>query len=196
MCWFSVDWCVLLTWRMVSKLNVSPFHNVNSPLDAPVTSLRPSGVHCTQDTINCRLKHFNECYKSLTLTLVLAPKPPNLYKNISITSINRHFQNDHALVNKWASSRTKLHMLALLTQTQNIGHLILLVDWRINFVVTLLTGLSMRQWGGNICNMPRIYLHIKHHSFKICRITVEDICYYLICIQLHSLSDYIAHRVE
>lgn len=29
---------------MVSKLNVSPFHNVNSPELAPVTSRRPSGV--------------------------------------------------------------------------------------------------------------------------------------------------------
>lgn len=40
---------------------------------------------------------------------------------------------------------------AILTQTQNIGHLILLVDWRTNFVVTLFTGLSVRQCGGNIC---------------------------------------------
>lgn len=33
------------TCRMVSKLNVSPFHRVNSPLEAPVTRRRPSGVH-------------------------------------------------------------------------------------------------------------------------------------------------------
>ena len=35
----------LLTCKIVSKLKVSPFHKVNSPLDAPVTNLRPSGVH-------------------------------------------------------------------------------------------------------------------------------------------------------
>lgn len=32
---------------MVSKLNVSPFHKVNSPLEEPVSSRRPSGVHLT-----------------------------------------------------------------------------------------------------------------------------------------------------
>lgn len=31
---------------MVSKLNVRPFHNVNSPLVEPVSTRRPSGVHC------------------------------------------------------------------------------------------------------------------------------------------------------
>lgn len=45
--------CKLHTCNIVSKLNVSPFHRVNSPLDAPVTRRRPSGVHCntghTQD---------------------------------------------------------------------------------------------------------------------------------------------------
>jgi hypothetical protein len=35
---------------MVSKLKVSPFHNVNSPLDAPVINLLPSGVHVRQKT--------------------------------------------------------------------------------------------------------------------------------------------------
>lgn len=30
---------------MVSKLKVSPFQSVNSPLDAPVTKRLPSGVH-------------------------------------------------------------------------------------------------------------------------------------------------------
>lgn len=30
---------------MVSKLKVNPFHNVNSPVEAPVTRRRPSGVH-------------------------------------------------------------------------------------------------------------------------------------------------------
>lgn len=30
---------------MVSKLKVRPFHRVNSPLEAPVTRRRPSGVH-------------------------------------------------------------------------------------------------------------------------------------------------------
>mmetsp|Transcript_26849 Transcript_26849/g.70498 ORF Transcript_26849/g.70498 Transcript_26849/m.70498 type:complete len:246 (+) Transcript_26849:966-1703(+) len=34
--------------KIVSKLNVSPFHSVNSPVDAPVISLRPSGVHLRQ----------------------------------------------------------------------------------------------------------------------------------------------------
>lgn len=33
---------------MVSKLKVSPFQRVNSPLDEPVTNLRPSGVQRTQ----------------------------------------------------------------------------------------------------------------------------------------------------
>lgn len=31
--------------KIVSKLNVRPFHNVNSPLDEPVMRRRPSGVH-------------------------------------------------------------------------------------------------------------------------------------------------------
>lgn len=39
----------LLTCKIVSKLNVSPFHNVNSPELAPVTSLLPSGVHAMQN---------------------------------------------------------------------------------------------------------------------------------------------------
>jgi hypothetical protein len=30
---------------MVSKLKVKPFHNVNSPEDAPVIKRLPSGVH-------------------------------------------------------------------------------------------------------------------------------------------------------
>lgn len=33
---------------MVSKLKVRPFHNVNSPLEAPVTSRLPSGVQAMQ----------------------------------------------------------------------------------------------------------------------------------------------------
>ncbi|KAI4786857.1 hypothetical protein KUCAC02_036847 [Chaenocephalus aceratus] len=37
---------------MVSKLKVSPFHRVNSPLEAPVTSRRPSGVHCREQEVN------------------------------------------------------------------------------------------------------------------------------------------------
>lgn len=37
-----------VTCKMVSKLKVSPFHSVNSPLEAPVTRRRPSGVHCTE----------------------------------------------------------------------------------------------------------------------------------------------------
>lgn len=39
----------LLTCNIVSKLNVRPFHNVNSPELAPVTNLRPSGVHAMQN---------------------------------------------------------------------------------------------------------------------------------------------------
>lgn len=35
---------------MVSKLKVSPFHKVNSPLEAPVTNRLPSGVHLTTNT--------------------------------------------------------------------------------------------------------------------------------------------------
>lgn len=31
--------------KIVSKLNVVPFHNVNSPVEVPVNSLLPSGVH-------------------------------------------------------------------------------------------------------------------------------------------------------
>lgn len=38
-----------LTCNMVSKLKVKPFHNVNSPELAPVTSLLPSGVHAIQN---------------------------------------------------------------------------------------------------------------------------------------------------
>jgi hypothetical protein len=36
---------VNVTCNIVSKLKVSPFHRVNSPLEAPVTNLLPSGVH-------------------------------------------------------------------------------------------------------------------------------------------------------
>lgn len=36
------------TCRIVSKLNVRPFHNVNSPLEAPVTRRLPSGVQAIQ----------------------------------------------------------------------------------------------------------------------------------------------------
>jgi len=38
------------TCRIVSKLNVSPFHNVNSPLEAPVIRRLPSGVQVRQNT--------------------------------------------------------------------------------------------------------------------------------------------------
>ena len=38
---------VSCAWRMVSKLNVSPFHSVNSPLVDPVKTRRHSGVHCS-----------------------------------------------------------------------------------------------------------------------------------------------------
>lgn len=38
----------IFTCRIVSKLKVRPFHKVNSPLDAPVTRRRPSGVQSTQ----------------------------------------------------------------------------------------------------------------------------------------------------
>ena len=67
-----------LTCRMVSKLKVSPFQRVNSPLEAPVMSRRPSGVQA-------RLK---------------------------------------------------------------IGHRILLVEVRMNLVVTALIGLSRKKRGG------------------------------------------------
>ena len=38
------------TCKIVSKLNVNPFHRVNSPLEAPVINRRPSGVHVRQNT--------------------------------------------------------------------------------------------------------------------------------------------------
>lgn len=41
---------MLHTCKIVSKLNVKPFHNVNSPELAPVINLRPSGVHATVNT--------------------------------------------------------------------------------------------------------------------------------------------------
>ena len=46
--------CIALTglsWacKIVSKLKVSPFHRVNSPLEAPVISLLPSGVQERQN---------------------------------------------------------------------------------------------------------------------------------------------------
>jgi hypothetical protein len=36
---------VSCAWRMVSKLKVSPFQRVNSPLVEPVRTRLPSGVH-------------------------------------------------------------------------------------------------------------------------------------------------------
>lgn len=36
---------ITVTCNIVSKLKVSPFHKVNSPLEAPVTKRLPSGVH-------------------------------------------------------------------------------------------------------------------------------------------------------
>lgn len=44
---------------MVSKLKVSPFHRVNSPLEAPVTRRRPSGVHWRKqiDSSNIQQTH-------------------------------------------------------------------------------------------------------------------------------------------
>lgn len=41
---------VSCAWRMVSKLNVRPFHAVNSPLVEPVSMRRPSGVQVTAFT--------------------------------------------------------------------------------------------------------------------------------------------------
>mmetsp|Transcript_10763 Transcript_10763/g.39534 ORF Transcript_10763/g.39534 Transcript_10763/m.39534 type:complete len:244 (+) Transcript_10763:351-1082(+) len=46
--------------RMVSKLNVRPFHSVNSPVCAPVSSRRPSGVH-TSAQIGVRILLVDEC---------------------------------------------------------------------------------------------------------------------------------------
>lgn len=42
--------CYLHTCKIVSKLNVKPFHKVNSPELAPVINRRPSGVHATVNT--------------------------------------------------------------------------------------------------------------------------------------------------
>ena len=44
------------TCKMVSKLNVKPFHRVNSPLDAPVMRRLPSGVHCKNELEVNKLK--------------------------------------------------------------------------------------------------------------------------------------------
>lgn len=45
----TADWCA---WTIVSKLKVSPFHNVNSPEVEPVSSRRPSGVHCADQPLH------------------------------------------------------------------------------------------------------------------------------------------------
>jgi hypothetical protein len=45
--WLKVSERMAVSWacRIVSKLNVNPFHAVNSPLVEPVSMRRPSGVH-------------------------------------------------------------------------------------------------------------------------------------------------------
>ena len=43
---------VSCAWRIVSKLNVSPFHNVNSPLVDPVKTRRHSGVHYSSRNVS------------------------------------------------------------------------------------------------------------------------------------------------
>lgn len=65
--------CMVYRWRftckMVSKLKVSPFHRVNSPLEAPVTRRRPSGVHCRQTGRNgmfFTIKAHRQCHVTLT----------------------------------------------------------------------------------------------------------------------------------
>jgi len=43
------------TWRIVSKLNVSPFQSVNSPEVEPVKMRRASGVNCRTSASACAL---------------------------------------------------------------------------------------------------------------------------------------------
>lgn len=43
------------TWRIVSKLNVSPFQSVNSPEVEPVKMRRASGVNCETSESACTL---------------------------------------------------------------------------------------------------------------------------------------------
>lgn len=49
-----VQMAVSCAWRIVSKLNVRPFHKVNSPLVEPVNTRRPSGVHYFCIPLVCR----------------------------------------------------------------------------------------------------------------------------------------------
>lgn len=49
-----------LTCIIVSKWKLIPFHNVNSPLDDPVSSRLPSGVHSTTLT-GCFILFKEEC---------------------------------------------------------------------------------------------------------------------------------------
>lgn len=54
----------VFTCKMVSKLNVSPFHRVNSPLEAPVTRRRPSGVHWRKQINSLNIQnapHWPQC---------------------------------------------------------------------------------------------------------------------------------------
>lgn len=52
--------------KIVSKLNVRPFHSVNSPLVEPVSIRRASGVHC--DPFSQRIKHTIHSVKMWGLT--------------------------------------------------------------------------------------------------------------------------------
>lgn len=71
---------MMFTCKMVSKLKVSPFHKVNSPLDAPVTRRRPSGVHWRDDRqkqvifVGITHKQGRESSASLSIHEVAQPK--------------------------------------------------------------------------------------------------------------------------
>lgn len=58
------------TWRIVSKLNVSPFHKVNSPLVDPVKIRLASGVNYVRECqwLVCRMRE--ERKKKLTVAIL------------------------------------------------------------------------------------------------------------------------------
>ena len=59
---------VSCAWRIVSKLNVRPFHNVNSPLVDPVKTRRHSGVHYDNRNASEQIRGWYFCSEVLTTT--------------------------------------------------------------------------------------------------------------------------------
>ncbi len=121
------------TCKIVSKLNVSPFHKVNSPLEAPVMSLRPSGVHY-------------KMYTSFLNWTAWLPTPSGNHHEELVACRVHHPQL--LTMNPALSQHRSGNVAGVLTQTQNIGHFILLVDVLMNLVVTQLTGVSGILCGG------------------------------------------------